>query len=431
MPAVVNIPVPKAFRFLTRKAPYKVLYGGRVSAKSWSVARVLLAMAAVRRLRILCARELQVSIRDSVHQLLVNQIYAMGLTACFAIYKKTIVSSCGSEFIFKGVRYNADEIKSTEGIDILWGEEAQRFSDQSWEILIPTIMRKKGAEIWITFNPDLEDDPTYQRFVVNTPPGALVKFVSYRDNPFFGKESEAERAYLQEVDPDAYMHVWEGHCNIRSEAQIFSGKWEIDRFVMPGNHDAAGPYYGADWGFSQDPTTLVRCWIHNDCLFIDYEAWGLRCALDDTGKLFDKVPGARDHTIRADSSRPETINHVKNLKNDDGRGFKIVGAPKWQGSVEDGITFLRSFRKIVIHERCTHMLEEAKLYKYKMDRLTGDVLPLIEDRHNHLWDAIRYALAPLIKKAPRWVPTSDSGRNGGEAGKNRADDEEQPFYPMH
>jgi len=369
---------------------YKVAWGGRGSAKSHTFARLLLLRAAERPTRILCARELQISIKDSVHRLLSDLVDALGLSDQFDVGQSYLRGLNGSEFLFKGLRHNAVEIKSTEGIDICWVEEGQAVSDDSWALLIPTI-RAPGSEIWVTFNPDQETDPTYQRFVVNPPPNAIVRRVNYDENPWFPPELEAERAYLERVDPDAYAHVWLGECRNRSDAQVLMGKWTVDVFEPEPTWD--GPYYGVDWGFAQDPTAMVRCWIGGRTLFIDYEAWGVEVALDDTPALFDQVPGARQASvIRADSARPETIRHLRD------HGYPgMSAAAKWPGSVEDGVEFLRSFERIVVHQRCKHTIEEARLWSFKTDRLTGAVLPALKSGNDHVFDACRYALSPIIR----------------------------------
>lgn len=371
-------------------ARYKVWYGGRGSGKSWCVARLLIALAYQRPVRILCAREFQVSIADSVHRLLSDQIDTLKLREFFTITKTAIKSHCGGEFIFKGLRHNINEIKSLEGIDVCWVEEAQHVSKYSWSVLIPTI-RKAGSEIWVTFNPDLASDETYQRFVVNPPPDALVQCVNYDINPWFSDTLFAEMDYCRRVDIDAYRNIWLGEPRAISNAVVFRGKYRVDRFDAPPDTRF---FYGADWGFSQDPTVLVRCYIVDRTLYIDHESWGIGVEIDATPALFDRIPDARRWPIQADSARPETISAVRRA------GFAIFAARKWPGSVEDGIAYLRQFETIVVHERCVHVLDELGRYAYKTDRITGEVLPDLIDKHNHCIDALRYSLSDYIATGP-------------------------------
>lgn len=385
-----QIRVPTAFEDLFLPCRHKVYYGGRGGAKSWAFSRALAMKGLQSKIRVLCAREYQTSITDSVHKLLGEQIFALGLSGYYDIQRTRIIGANGTEFIFKGLRHNVQEIKSTEGVDICWVEEAQSVSEESWSVLIPTI-RNKDSEIWLTFNPIAEDDPTYQRFVVNPPPNSIVRKVSFRDNPYFPDVLKTEMEYLKRVDLDAYNHVWEGNTKSISEATILRGKVEVRAFETPPDIDKF--YFGADWGFSQDPTTLVRAFIVDRTLFVDYEAYGVGVDIDKTGDMFDKVPESRKWDIYADSARPETISYLKR------QGFKIKGASKWGGSVEDGIAYLRQFEKIVVHERCKHTAEECRLYRYKTDQRTGEVLPVIVDANNHIIDALRYSLSMLIKSS--------------------------------
>jgi len=391
--------VPEYAQLFFRPKRYKVLFGGRGAAKSWSVARALLMLAPKKKMRILCARETQISITESVHRLLKDQIELLGLGKIYEVQKAAIRCLNGSEFIFAGIRTDPAKIKSTEGVDIAWVEEAEKVSEESWAILIPTI-RKAGSEIWITFNPNEATDPTAKRFLLNPPPDAEVVEVSWEDNDWFPTELAKEKDYLYRVDPEAAAHVWGGQFRKGSQAQIFRGKYVVEEFEaeekardgrLHPKTDWSGPYFGADWGFSSDPTTLVKLWIFQGKLYVEQEAYGIGVELNQIPQLFDSIPGSRQHVVRADNSRPETIFHVAQL------GFNIVAAEKWPGSVEDGIGWLRHFESIVIHPRCKHTEEEARLYRYKTDPVTGDVLPIVIDKHNHCWDAIRYAMQPAIR----------------------------------
>ena len=365
---------------------YKVVYGGRGSGKSYAFADACLIKAIQRPIRILCARQLQTSIRDSVHKLLCDRIFALKMEEWFEITRESIRCKNGSEFIFKGIQNNVMEIKSMEGIDICWVEEAQSVSDESWEVLIPTI-RKENSEIWVSFNPDREDDSTYKRFVKNPPQNCKTVLLNYTDNPYFPETLRKEMEYCKRIDYPKYEHIWLGKTVMETEAQIFKGKFEITEFEAD---EGTEFFYGADWGFANDKTALVRCFIENNCLFIDYEAGGVGIEMEEIPKLFDTVPDSRKWKIRADSARPETISYVAR------HGFKCVAVKKWKGSIEDGIEYMRSFEKIYIHPRCKQIIEEFKYYSYKKDRVSGDILPIIVDAWNHFIDATRYAIEPYI-----------------------------------
>lgn len=391
-----EVSFPPIYEDLFQPFRYKIYWGGRGGAKSWQYARALVIMGAQKKIRVLCAREIQFSITDSVYKLLVEQIVALGLEAYYKITQNRIVGYNGTEFIFKGLRINVKEVKSTEGIDICWIEEAQSVSEDSWNILIPTV-RNEGSEIWISFNPYSETDPTYKRFILDTPPDSAVHKVSYRDNPWLPDVLKREAEYLKRVDYDSYRHIWEGEVRKISNAVVFKDKYIVSEFTTPPD---ARFFHGADWGFAVDPTALVRSFIQDNTLYIDCEAYGSGVEIDETPALFDTIETARDWPIKADNARPETINYMKR------HGFpKISDAKKWQGSVEDGIAYLKSFEKIIIHPRCKHTAEEFALYSYKTDKQTNEILPIIVDANNHCIDALRYGLDGYIRdtKSPRPV----------------------------
>lgn len=386
---MATLEMPEKLMFLLdRQSRYKVAYGGRGSSKSWSFGRALIILAVSRKVRILCARQVQASIKDSVYKLLCDTIDALGLTSLFHITRDSIRCCNGSEFFFKGIQNNVNEIKSMEGIDYCWVEEAQNVSQESWDILIPTI-RKEGSEIWVTFNPDREEDATYRMFVTNPPDDCISIQINYDQNPWFPDTLRREMEYCKRVDYGKYEHVWLGKTVINTEAQVYNGKFEMKDFETP---DGIELYYGADWGFAQDPTALVRCFIKDRCLWIDYESGGVGVDFEEIPALFDVVPDARKWEIRADCARPETISYVKR------QGFRISACPKWKGSVEDGIAYIRGFERIYVHPRCPKTYNEFKFYSYKQDRVSGDVLPIVLDKDNHFLDALRYALNPYIQK---------------------------------
>ena len=382
----MDVAIPQAYEELFRPHRYKVYYGGRGSGKSWACASALIMQGWQRPLRVLCAREIQRSISDSVHKLLTQQIDAMKLNGFYQVTRDAIRGANGTEIIFKGLRSNTQEIKSLEGIDIVWVEEAQAVSAESWDVLIPTI-RKDGSEVWITFNPMDEQDPTFQRFIAHPPADAVVRKVNYDENPFFPDVLAVERDWLKEKDYQAYLHIWEGEVRRFSNALVFGGYFKVEDFDTPRDTRF---YHGADWGFASDPTTLIRCFIDGRTLYIDQEAWGIGVEIDKTPALFDTIDTARRWPIKADCARPETISYMRR------QGFNVTAAKKWGGSIEDGIEFLKTY-DIVIHPRCKHTIDEFNHYSYKIDKQTGDILPLIVDANNHLCDSLRYAMDGLIK----------------------------------
>lgn len=383
---------PAKLQCLFRPARYKVLYGGRGGAKSWGIARALVLIAASSKKSIVCAREVQNTMRDSVHKLLKIQIEALGLSQFFKITDNSIKSSTGSEFVFKGLRVDgAQGLKSTAAIDICWVEEAQNVSEESWATLIPTV-REDGSEIWISFNPHEEADPTYQRFVLRPPPDAVSVEINYDDNPWFPDVLRREMEHCRSVDFDAYMHIWRGRPRKISQAAIFADKVLVEAFPDDLWEQADRLFFGADFGFATDPSTLIRFFILGRRLYISHEAYGVGIELDHMPEFYDGVPGAREWPMMADCARPETISYIRR------QGFNIEAAEKWPGCVEDGIAHIRGFEQIVIHERCKHMRDEAGLYSYKVDAKTNQVLPVVVDKHNHCWDAVRYGLDGYIQR---------------------------------
>lgn len=379
----------------TLNKKYRCLYGGRGSGKSTAFASWLI-LKALSNKRILCCREIQNSIRDSVHRLLTDCINDMGLTDYFIITQDSIKSRYGSEIIFRGLKNNISEIKSLQGISIVWIEEAEKVSEVSWQTLIPTI-RGDDAEIWVSFNPESESSPAYKRFVLNPREDMVVGFLNWEDNEYFPDTLKKEMEYDRKVDYEKYLHVWEGQVKRYGEACIFAKKIEVGEFDTP---EGVQLYFGADWGFSNDPTVLARMWMKDNILYLDYEFYAVGVEINELERAFDTVPGSRKWRIIADSERPDTISYLR------GKGFTIVGAEKGKGSVEDGIQFLRGFEKIVIHPRCRGAVDNFSNYKWKQDRITQEILPIPADGSDHWPDAARYALEPYIKsKVPqiRWL----------------------------
>jgi len=386
-----QISIPEAFEGLFTPSRYKAYFGGRGSAKSHSVATALLIRGAQETLRIGCYREIQKSIRDSSKRLLDDKIDAMGLNKFYRSTDTEISGANGSLFLFSGLRSNPESVKSTEGLDIAWIEEARSVSKTSLDILIPTL-RKPKSELWFSWNPVSKKDPVDEMFRgAMPPPNSIIKEVNFDQNPFFPDVLREEMEWDKRRDPDKYAHIWLGEYQRNSEARVFKN-WRIGSRDEFNHAPDERLYFGADWGFSVDPTTLVQIRVRDRTLYIDREVYKVGCEIDATPALFDKIPASRRWPIRADSARPETISYMQK------RGFNIVSALKGPNSVVDGIEFLKSF-DIVIHPDCTHTIDEFALYSYKVDKLTGEVLPVLEDKKNHVIDAARYALEG-VRRAP-------------------------------
>ena len=375
-------PIEKVKPLFNADTRYRVAKGGRGSGKSYAVAERFITYAYREQCKLLCTRDTQNTLSDSALAILKRVIKEHGLSGAFVETKHGLRCLNGSEFIFKGLQ-NPGRIQSLEGIKYCWVEEAQRVSQAALDILTPTI-REPDSEIWFTFNPDQETDPVYRMFVKETHPNATVATVNFNDNKYFPNVLQKEMEYDRSTDPDKFRHIWQGEPRKVTDALVFKGKYRIAVFETPQDVDRF--YYGADWGFSQDPSCLIRMFIKNQVLWIDHEAYGVGVDIDNLPNLFDIVPGVRTWPITGDSQRPDTMSYLRK------QGFKVYGAKKGKGSVEDGVAFIRSFRGVVIHPRCKHTADEFGLYSYKVDKLTEDILPILEDKHNHCIDSIRYAL---------------------------------------
>ena len=395
----IDLP-PKILPVFTPKrgeVQYRCAYGGRGSGKSYSFALVAAVWGYVEPLRILCTRDLQASIKESLHAELKAAIQAHPwLEAHYQVGVDYLRGNNGTEFIFRGLRHNIGSIKSLAKIDLTIVEEAEDVPEDSWLGLEATVFRQPNSELWAVWNPRAKGSPVDKRFRETPPSNAAIVEINHNDNPYFPDGLESLRKREQErLDPGTYAHIWEGAYLEHSDAQIFANKFRTAEFEPGLNWD--GPYYGLDYGFSQDPTACVLCWIHDGALYIEHEAGRVGLELDDTAEyLKARIPRIEDHVIRSDSARPETISYLKR------HGLpRVTGVSKGKGSVEDGIEHIKGYREIVIHPRCQDTIKEFRLYSYKVDRLTGDILPVIVDANNHYIDALRYALEPIIKQRSR------------------------------
>lgn len=377
---------------------YRGSFGGRGSAKTRTFAKMTAVVAYQRAMNnesgvILCGREFMNSLEDSSLEEIKQAIRSEPfLEAFFEIGEKFVRTKCGRiSYVFTGLRHNLDSIKSKARILLAWVDEAESVSEIAWQKLLPTV-RESNSEVWVTWNPEKKGSATDLRFRQSIPENAMIVEMNYTDNPWFPDVLEQERLNdKKRLDDATYRWIWEGAYLEASEAQIFKGKYEELEFKP--NQDFNGPYFGLDFGFAKDPTAVVKCWVFDNNLYIEYEAGKTGLELDHTADFVkERVPDIERHILRADSARPESISYLKR------NGIpRIEGVKKWSGSVEDGIEHIKSYRKVYIHPRCKETLREFRLYSYKTDRLTGDVLPTVLDEHNHYIDAIRYALNPLIQ----------------------------------
>src|SRR6266568_146885 len=362
--STLQLLTPRVFQPLLKRARYKGAYGGRGASKSHYFAESLVEECInYPGTRAVCIRENQKSLEESVKRLIEDKIKTLGVGSLFRVLATHIEAPQGGVIIFRGMQnYTAESIKSLEGYRIAWVEEAQTLSQTSLDLLRPTMFREPDSEIWFSWNPNQPTDPI-DKFLRGgePPPDSIVVNANYYDNPWFPEGLRRDMEYDRRRNPEKYAHVWLGEYERYSESRVFHN-WRIEEFETPPNMRF---YYGADWGFSVDPTVLVRCYIGNQSkrmLFVDQEAYKIGCEIDDTPELFNTIPDARKWPIRADSARPETISYMKR------HGFhNITPALKGKDSVEDGIEFLKSYT-IIVHPRCRHTSDELSRYSWKTDR---------------------------------------------------------------
>lgn len=392
----VHVPPKLVNMFVSPRNAYRwrVLRGGRGSGKSFTTAKMTAIWGAIESLRVLCTREYQNSIKQSFHAELKNAIeseewlasqYDVGVD--YLRHKTN-----GTEFVFAGLRTNISSIKSMAHIDLCIVEEAETVPTTSWQDLVPTI-RADGSGFVVIYNPKRRDSWVSRMFDNGEPPPrACIVDINADDNPWLPEVLREQRDYDREaLDPALYRHIWEGAYYEQSDANVFNGKYEVMSFEPLPSWD--GPYHGLDWGFAQDPTAAIQCYINDGCLYIYKEASKIGLELDETAAYIkENIRDIDKYVIRADSARPESISYVSR------NGLPLIEAvPKWSGSVDDGIAYIKSFKRIYIHPSCTETINEFMLYSYKIDRVSGDILPIVVDEYNHLIDALRYALNPMIQ----------------------------------
>lgn len=396
---ILDVPVPRWALPLLPPCRYKGAKGGRSGGKSHFFAEQLVSRWAGKpNLKTVGIREIQRTLDQSVKALIEAKILKLGVADLFDVQRQVIRHKRGDGImVFWGMQdHNADSIKGLEDFDIALVDEANAISKRSLQLLTPTL-RKQGSEIWFGWNPDQESDPVDVFFRENEGDADFnLVHVNIDENPHISDTGwreytrARERAQANPNDWAIFEHIWHGAYHVLSEAIVFSGKWVLSEFEPELTWD--GPYFGSDFGFSQDPSTFSEWWIHGENLYCRRDCGGVGIELDDLADFAVRnMPGIGKQAVRCDNSRPETISYLKRT------GLPgAVAAPKWQGSVEDGVAWMRSFKRIVIHPDAPGLTKEAKLYRYKTNK-AGDILPTIEDADNHYWDAGRYALAPLIQ----------------------------------
>ena len=419
------IETAEVFEPLLEPARYKGAFGGRGSGKSHFFAELMVEECVMNPAqRNVCIREVQKSLEHSSKRLIEDKIAKFapyGIANRFRILNTHIElrdgAGCdaGGVIIFQGMQnHTSDSIKSLEGFDRGWVEEAAALSKRSLTLLRPTI-RKPGSQLWFSWNAVHSDDAVDHLLRVEKPPRSIVVNANYYDNPWFwDTELVEEMEHDKRRNPDKYQHVWLGAYLTHTEARVFRN-WRIgDPADFKGPTDRY--WFGGDFGFANDPTVLVRCYIEGRRLYIDGEVYKVHCDIDKTPFLWagahDKelrdmlptgyaaltpgerlswkgIPGARRWPIVADCARPESISFLKR------HGFpKIRAAKKGKDSVEEGIEFLQGY-DIIVHPDCKHVIDELTLYSFKIDPRTDEVLPILEDKSNHTIDSLRYAIEPL------------------------------------
>ena len=383
--------IPRLVTELWEPCRYKVLFGGRGAGKSIAIADALLLEGARTKQLIACFREYQNKLDESVYALLVERINHYGLNSFFKVANTEIVGANGTRFIFLGLARNINGIQSLQGITRAWIEEAQTISARSIDVLVPTI-RATDSEIWFSFNPQFEDDPVYSQFAMSTSPDVRKWIVNWRDNPFFPEVLEKERLRKFYNDPEGYANVWEGALITNSKASIFKDHYRVEDFTPTA--DWGFPLYGMDFGYSNDPTTLVKCYLHNDTIYIQKSAGKVNLDINDIASYFFNEFGEdlSRTSISADCSQPMTIEYLRTH----GLGG-IHACQKWSGSIIDGISWLKSFGKMVVHSGATGVIDNLRLYSNKVDLRNDKVLNEPKDANNDYIDALRYAFDRIIK----------------------------------
>jgi phage terminase large subunit len=418
--AIAKAEFPIKLKGLFEKSRYKVAYGGRGGAKSWGIARALLIKGAKDPMRILCAREFQTSIKDSVHKLLCDQIEALGLLGFYEITQNSIRGKNGTEFAFVGLRNNVANIKSYEGVDVVWVEEAQTTSRLSWNILIPTI-RKQGSEIWISFNPELETDETYQRFVLKPPADCIQIKINWSDNPWFPDTLMLEKDALKARDLEAYNQVWEGLCRQSVDGAIFAKELqqaELDGRLTKVPYDATKPVHAVfDLGWADSTAIWFLQFVGMETRLIRYIEDSQKtishylATMQTFGYVYDKVWLPHDAENKTLAAAGRSIDDIVRAA-----GYKTQILPRVP--ILDSINAARTIFPSCYFDRdnAAEGINCLRHYRYEVDPTTSQFsrTPL-HDHYSHGADAFRY-IALMIKEPAARKPKAQVAMVAGWMG---------------
>ena len=394
-----RVEIPNKLLPLFKPARYKILHGGRGSGKSWSIARALVALGATKPIRVLCARETQKSIQESVHRLLRDQIGLLNLDSLYEVQENRILGSNGTEFTFAGIRQQGvANMKSYEGTDICWVEEAQVVTRKSWDVLIPTI-RKPGSEIWVSFNPELDTDETFTRFVAHPPSDSWVCEVNWSDNPWFPPELDKERRDWLDRDPQGYLTVWEGRCRPAVDGAIYAN--EIEALQREGRIRSV-PYDPTlkvhtvwDLGWNDSMSIIFVQKVASEVRIVDY--------IEDSHRTIDSYVMEIESRkwrwgtdfIPHDGAHKnfQTGRSTQNLLETLGRRVTVLP----RGNPEEGIRIARMVfpRAYFDADKTMELVNHLKRYRRSINQVTQEAGAPLHDEHSHAADAWRYLAESL------------------------------------
>lgn len=417
LPEAPTLQLPEKLQQIWLPKRYKVMHGGRGGGKSWSVAGALLVMGARTPLRILCTREIQKSIKQSVHQLLKDLIAHLNLSAFYEVLETEIRGINGTQILFSGLQsHTVDTIKSFEGCDIVWVEEAHGVIKKSWDVLTPTI-RKEGSEIWLTLNPDMETDETYQRFIASPSPDTWVCEINWRDNPWFPRVLDDERKKAKRsMLADDYAHIWEGRARRVSAGAIYRHEVEslyLDKRARDVPYDTSLPVHTVwDLGWNDSMSIAMVQRGPQDVRIIDYIE-DSHHTLDWYVSQLEKRPyrwGTDYLPHDGKTKNYQTGKSAEQVLRDLGR-LKVVSQERGT-DVEEGIKSVRMLfpRCYIDQTKAARLLECLKRYQRRIHSVTNEPMEPLHDEFSHGADCFRYVALWVPRMASIGVPRNESNQ---------------------